>query len=118
MIIELNEFKNYSNVFTDNIELQESYILSANNIINDYLGYDINEKILNPKTGELEDITEIPQIIKLTAMRIASILQMESDSNIAISSKYFAESGTRTFINTTDFFKYLVQISQYKLIRI
>jgi hypothetical protein len=59
----------------------------------------------------------IPEIIILTVLRIAALLQTESDSNIGITSKSFADSGTRSFINTTNFDKYLLQISKYKLIR-
>jgi hypothetical protein len=58
----------------------------------------------------------VPSIIKMTVLRIAAILQAESDSNIAVSSKSFGDSGTRTFINYTDYSKYLLPISIYKLI--
>jgi hypothetical protein len=58
----------------------------------------------------------LPGIIKMTVLRIASLLQNESDSNIGITSKSFADSGTRTFINYTNFDKYLIQISNYKLL--
>jgi hypothetical protein len=64
------------------------------------------------------DEGEMPDIIKATVLRIAAILQAESDSNIAVTSKSFADSGTRTFINYTDFSKYLLPISSYKLLRI
>lgn len=58
---------------------------------------------------------EIPAIIKLTALRIAGILQTESNNNIGINSKSFQDSGTRTFINTTNFDKYLLQIADYRI---
>jgi hypothetical protein len=58
----------------------------------------------------------LPEIIKMTVLRIASILQAESDSNIAVSSKSFGDSGTRTFINYTDYSKYLLPISIYKIL--
>jgi hypothetical protein len=58
----------------------------------------------------------VPSIIKMTVLRIASMLQAESDSNIAVSSKSFADSGTRTFINYTDYSKYLLPVSIYKLL--
>lgn len=59
----------------------------------------------------------IPEVIKLTVLRIAALLQTESDSNIGITSKSFADSGTRSFINTVNFDKYLIQISDYRIIR-
>jgi hypothetical protein len=58
----------------------------------------------------------VPSIIRMTVLRIAALLQSESDSNIGITSKSFADSGTRTFINTINFDKYLIQISNYKLL--
>jgi len=57
----------------------------------------------------------IPAIIKLTTLRIAGILQTENNNNIGISSKSFQDSGTRTFVNTTNFDKYLLPISDYRI---
>lgn len=59
--------------------------------------------------------TDLPQIIKLTVLRIAALLQTESNNNIGISGKSFMD-GTRTFTNFTDYSKYLIQCSKYKLI--
>jgi hypothetical protein len=58
----------------------------------------------------------LPGIIKMTVLRIAALLQAESDNNIGVTSKSFADSGTRTFVNTVNFDKYLVQISGYKIL--
>jgi hypothetical protein len=58
----------------------------------------------------------LPRIIKMTVLRIASILQSESNSNIGVSSKSFGDSGTRTFINYTDYSKYLLPISIFKIL--
>jgi hypothetical protein len=57
----------------------------------------------------------LPEIIKMTVLRIASLLETESNGNIGITSKSFSDSGTRTFINTVNFDKYLIQLSNYKL---
>ena len=118
MIIDLKQFQIYSSIHTDNTELQESYLMSAQNIVSDYVGYDIEKYLLFPDTGLILENIEIPEIIKLTIMRIAAILQTEGDSNIGITSKSFGDSGTRTFINTVNFDKYLIQISNYRKIRI
>jgi hypothetical protein len=229
MYVSLEQFQKYSNVYGDNVGLQQSYIDSAENIIENYLGYklieqvyesilngngtnelqlkakpineilsveidgkliDINEffteneflyykfgifpigyrnVIVNYETGykkidinednschckpldlidggeanndnniEDNDVEEIiddedieindtepeeieynlPKIIISTILRIAALLQTESDSNIGITSKYFGDSGTRTFTNYTDYTKYLLPISSYKIIRI
>jgi hypothetical protein len=174
MYILLDDFQKYSNVFGDK-KLQEFYIQSAENIVENYLGYNISKQTYNilingNGTDELQlkakpineiisveineekininqfstdnefiyykkifpigirnieivysagyDTEEIPNIILTTILRIATLLQTESDSNIGVTSKYFGDSGTRTFVNNTDYSKYLLPISQYKLIRI
>ena len=58
---------------------------------------------------------DLPQIIKLTVLRIAALLQTESNNNIGISGKSFMD-GSRTFTNFTNFDRYLVACSKYKLI--
>jgi hypothetical protein len=58
----------------------------------------------------------VPEVIRLTVLRIAALLQTESGGNIGVTSKSFADSGTRTFVNTVNFDKYLVQLSSYKLL--
>jgi hypothetical protein len=70
----------------------------------------------NPQASGALILTPMPYIIKLTVLRIAALLQAESDSNIGITSKSFGESGSRTFINYTNFDKYLLPIANYKLL--
>jgi hypothetical protein len=69
-----------------------------------------------PDYDDLTKGTYLPMIIKMTVLRIASILQSESNQNIGVSSKSFGDSGTRTFINYTDYSKYLLPISIYKIL--
>ena len=59
--------------------------------------------------------TDLPAIIKLTVLRISALLQTESNNNIGVSGKSFMD-GSRTFINYTNFSKYLDTCSKYKLI--
>ena len=63
-------------------------------------------------------IPPIPQVIIMTVLRIAAILMSESDSNIGVTSKSFGDSGGRTFINYTNFDKYLLPLSSYRLLSI
>jgi hypothetical protein len=65
-----------------------------------------------------DDNNGVPRIIRLTVLRIAALLQSETDENIGVTSKTFGDSGSRTFVNYTNFDKYLLPISKYKLIRI
>jgi hypothetical protein len=60
----------------------------------------------------------LPDIIKLTGLRIAALLQTEGDNNIGITGKSFGDNGSRTFINYTNFDKYLLPISRYRLLKI
>ena len=71
-----------------------------------------NNIIITFTAGFSEDL---PQIIKLTVLRIAALLQTESNNNIGISGKSFMD-GSRTFTNFTNFDRYLVACSKYKLI--
>ena len=58
---------------------------------------------------------DLPQVIKLTVLRISALLQTESNNNIGISGKSFID-GSRTFTNFTNFDRYLIACSKYKLI--
>jgi hypothetical protein len=63
-------------------------------------------------------IPPMPKIITMTVLRIAAILVSESSNNIGVTSKFFGDSGTRTFINYTNFDKYLTPLSTYRIISI
>jgi len=212
MMVSTEQFVKYTNVVTDDKELQESYLQAAQNIVEDYLGYSleryiyvsyfdgngtntiqlrampirkiykilvndvdyknsviINNSCLVLKSGVFPmgnnnveihylagydgdkgdnaepeiiggdvDVLKIsviadsfveenpddsenykfPEILKLTIMRIAALLQSEADGNIGVTSKSFGDSGTRTFINLVNFDKYLIPISKWRIIRI
>jgi len=55
-------------------------------------------------------------LIKLTILRIASLLLQESSGNIGITSKSF-DNNSRTFINYTNFNKYLMVLAPYQNLR-
>jgi hypothetical protein len=59
---------------------------------------------------------DMPAIFKQTALRIAALLATEANENIGVTSKSFGDSGSRTFINYTNFDKYLSPLSKYKLV--
>jgi hypothetical protein len=63
-------------------------------------------------------ITNMPDIIKLTVLRIAALLQTESDNSIGVTSVSFGEGGGRSFLNYTNFDKYLMPLSKYKLLTV
>lgn len=59
---------------------------------------------------------EMPDVIKSTALQIASLRQIESGQNIGVSSKSFGNDGTRVFLSTRKYGDMLFNISSYKLI--
>ena len=167
MIVKADELLDYTGVQLETPELADLFIGSAQNIVESYLGYEIESKdyvkhfelhssniikcgvknitavseiaidgvpvedyyidddkiILNQPVISDNIIvtftagfsTDLPQIIKLTVLRIAALLQTESNNNIGISGKSFID-GSRTFINFTNFDRYLIACSKYKLI--
>lgn len=167
MVVTTNELLEYTGVELNTHELAELFIGSAQNIVESYLGYEIESKeytkhfalhssnVIKAGVKNITNVSEItidgtlvenyyidddriilkqpvisdniivkftagfstdlPQIIKLTVLRIAALLQTESNNNIGISGKSFMD-GSRTFTNFTNFDRYLIACSKYKLI--
>jgi len=94
----------------------------ATNDSDDYIGNadaSTVSPILDGGNALLESgATTIPSEIIITILRIAALLESESNQNIGVTSKQFAESGSRTFVNFTSLQKYLFPISRYRLKRI
>jgi len=59
----------------------------------------------------------IPASIKLTVLRIASLLLQESNGNIGLTGKSFTDN-SRTFINYADYKKYLKPLDQLKVLKV
>ena len=168
MIVTKEELQGFSGVeFESGNNIAELFIGASQNIVESYLGYEIeskeytkhfalhssnvikcgvknitvvseitvdgtpvedyyidNDKIILKQPVISDNIIvrftagfseDLPQIIKLTVLRIAALLQTESNNNIGISGKSFID-GSRTFTNFTNFDRYLIACSKYKLI--
>ena len=168
MVVTTNELLGFTGIeFESGNNIAELFIGAAQNIVENYIGYEIESKeyvkhfalhssnvikcgvknitavkeitvdgtpvenyyidddkiILNqPVISDNIIVTftagfgvDLPQIIKLTVLRIAALLQTESNNNIGISGKSFGD-GSRTFTNFTNFDRYLIACSKYKLI--
>lgn len=168
MVITKEELEGYTGVqFESGNNIAELFIGAAQNIVENYLGYEIeskeytkhfalhtsnvikcgvknitavkeitvdgilvenyyidDDKIILKQPVISDNIivtftagfsTDLPAVIKLTVLRIAAILQTESNNNIGISGKSFMD-GSRTFMNFTNYDKYLISCSKYKLI--
>ena len=168
MVVTKEELEGFTGVqFESGNNIAELFIGAAQNIVENYLGYEIEAKeyinhfslhssniikcgvknitavkeitidgtlvdgyyidddkiiLKNPVISDDIIVTftagftaDLPAVIKLTILRIAALLQTESNNNIGISGKSFMD-GSRTFTNFTDYSKYLIQCSKYKLI--
>jgi hypothetical protein len=107
--IPLTEF--YTIVNSEFLYYNSKFPLGKRNIKIEYdagFGISIDDDTIN---GDY-----LPTIIKMTVLRIASLLQSEASGNIGVSSKSFGDSGTRTFINTVNYDKYLLPISIFKIL--
>lgn len=60
----------------------------------------------------------VPAPITIAIKQIASLLSMEAGENIGVSSTTFDGGNTRSFINYTNFDKYLKNLDQYKLLKL
>ncbi len=101
-LMTVEQLQSYSGVVQEDTSMQQIYLDAAENVVEDYLG------------KALIDFEVVPGIVKLTILRIASLMESESGGNIGVTSKQFGESGTRTFVKTTDYSPYLLQIACYK----
>ena len=99
-----------SEITIDGVPVEDYYIDDDKIILKQPV---ISDNIIIKFTAGFSE--DLPQIIKLTVLRIAALLQTESNNNIGISGKSFVD-GSRTFTNFTNFSKYLDTCSKYKLI--
>ena len=168
MVVTKEELQGFTGVQLETPELAELFIGAAQDIVENYLGYEIeskeytkhfalhtsniikcgvknitvvseitidgtpvedyyidNDKIILKQPVISDNIIirftagfseDLPQIIKLTVLRIAALLQTESNNNIGISGKSFID-GSRTFTNFTNFDRYLIACANYRILR-
>lgn len=107
MLVSLNEFNNYSGNFEDDEQvtaLKTNILKAAQELVNEYLRF-------NP---EEEWVAQgIPSLIKLTILRIATLMLMEAGENIGVSGKSFADN-SRSFISYTNYSKYLSPLQTFR----
>ena len=112
MLVSVADFNSYTGNMeadTDVVALKTQILMSAQNIVADFLRFD-------PETYTWNDEPSLnicPDIIKLTIKRIATLLLMEAGENIGVTSKSMPDN-SRTFINYTSYFKYLRPIQNYR----
>lgn len=107
MLVTIDKFNEYTGNFEDSneaVDLKTTFLKSAQELVGEYLRYDPEEKW---------EGHEVPEIVRLTVMRIATLMLMEGGENIGVSSKSFSDN-TRTFISYTNYAKYLSPIQTYR----
>ena len=98
MLVTINDFNGYSGNYEGGEEidkLKELILESSHRLVYDYLRF-------NPEDEESEG----ESLIKISILRIATLMLMEAGENIGVSSKSFADS-SRQFISYTNYKKYL-----------
>ena len=107
MLVSISEFDNYSGNFEDStqaVSLKTQLLMAAQELVGEYLRFDPEEKW---------EQNEIPNLIKTTVLRIATLMLMEAGENIGVSGKSFADN-SRSFISYTNYSKYLNPIQTFR----
>ena len=107
MLVTIDRFNEYTGNFenTEQVtDLKTTFLKSAQELVGEYLRFDPEEKW---------QAEEVPEIVRLTILRIATLMLMEGGENIGVSSKSFSDN-SRTFISYTNYLKYLSPLQTYR----
>lgn len=115
MIISLDQFAEFSGVAKVSDSLQSVFVGSAQNIIEAYLGFQLEQQDeTNP--FYINNQVVVPDLVKLVCLEIATLIELEEGQNIGVNSSNFQDAGQRTYLNVVDYTKYLNRISCYRKI--
>lgn len=64
------------------------------------------------------NVTSVPPLVKTTILRIATLMLMEAGENIGVTGKSLPDGNSRTFINYSDYSKYLKPLASYRIFRL
>lgn len=115
MIVSVEQFNAYSGNYENKeavVRMKEMFLESAQGIVSGYLGYD-------PETEPQSDIwgsDSIPAVVVLSVMRIATLMLSETNGNIGLTGRSFADN-SRTFINYSNYRKYLQPLDPIRKVR-
>ena len=107
MIVSLSEFDEYTGNYENEqkvVSLKTTLLSSAQELVGEYLRFDPESK-WKPE--------EVPNLVKTTILRIATLMLMEAGENIGVSRKSFADN-SRTFISYTNYHKYLNPLQTFR----
>ena len=109
MLITISQFDSYTGNCEDSTEIQNlktTFLHAAQDLVGEYLRFD-------PEDMENWADGAVPEVVKLTILRIATLMLMEGGENIGVTGKSFADN-SRTFIQYTNYMKYLTPIQTYR----
>lgn len=107
MLVSITEFDNYSGNFEDSsqaVSLKTQFLNAAQQLVGEYLRFNPEEKW---------ESAQVPDLVKITILRIATLMLMEGGENIGVSSKSFSDN-SRTFISYTNYLKYLSPLQTFR----
>lgn len=117
LLINPDELSEYCKRYPDpdsTEDLRPDYIGMAQEIIENYLGYKLEDRFsaLDVSTGET--VLSAPRTFRVVCMQIATLIYMTENSNIGYASSS-SEGGTgRVFLNVTDYSRYLAHLSAWR----
>ncbi len=106
MLVDIAEFNEYTGNMEDaeeTLKLKTLFLQSAEELVCEYLRF-------RPEDELKEDI---PDIVRLTILRIATLMLMEGGENIGVSGKSFSDN-SRSFISYTNYHKYLSPLQTFR----
>ena len=106
MIVTVSQFNEYTGNFEDSesmMDLKSTILSASQELVTEYLRFDPEQR-----WGE-----SVPDLVRLTVMRIATLMLMETGENIGVTGKSFADN-SRSFISYTNYSKYLNPLQTFR----
>ena len=106
MIVTVSQFNEYTGNFEDSqatVGLKNTILSAAQELVSEYLRFDPEEK-----WGQ-----SVPDLVRLTVLRIGTLMLMEAGENIGVTGKSFADN-SRSFISYTNYSKYLNPLQTFR----
>ena len=106
MIVTVSQFNEYTGNFEDTesaVGLKNTILSAAPELVSEYLRFDPEQK-----WGQ-----SVPDLVRLTVLRIGTLMLMEAGENIGVTGKSFADN-SRSFISYTNYSKYLSPLQTFR----
>jgi len=107
MLVSIDEFDSYSGNMEDDekaLALKTEILKAAQEQVSEYLRFDAEQ---------YWGSSAVPSIVRLTILRIATLMLMEAGENIGVTGKSFADN-SRSFISYTNYNKYLSPLLTFR----